>query len=106
MTLEFLSNEFNAFVKSRNKYFQGLFQVFSLLFAVPHLGYFPEAKVLWAGTEPSEPLDNLVKQVRHNLADAGIPFDPKKYTPQDIYKRLLKLAQDDYKRRQRSKEER
>lgn len=46
-----------------------------------HLGYFPEAKVLWAGTEPSEPLDNLVKQVRHNLADAGIPFDPKKYTP-------------------------
>ena len=37
-----------------------------------HLGYFPEAKVLWAGTEPSEPLDNLVKQVRHNLADAGV----------------------------------
>ena len=33
-------------------------------------------------------------------------YFPKKYTPQDIYKRLLKLAQDDYRRRQRNREER
>ena len=45
------------------------------------LGYFPEAKVLWAGTEPSPPLDQLVKRVRHNLSEAGIPFDAKKNIP-------------------------
>ena len=46
-----------------------------------HPGCFPKAKVLWAGTEPSEPLDRLVKQVRQNLAEAGIPFDAKKNIP-------------------------
>ena len=33
-------------------------------------------------------------------------YFPKNFTPQDIYKRLLKLAQDDYRRRQRNREER
>ena len=38
--------------------------------------------------------------------DVFSKYFPKKYTPQDIYKRLLKLAQDDYRRRQRNREER
>ena len=46
-----------------------------------HLGIFPEANVLWAGVEPCGELDLLAKQVRHRLADAGIPFDRKGFSP-------------------------
>ena len=46
-----------------------------------HLGIFPEANVLWAGIAPSEELDNLAKQVRRRLADEGIPFDRKRFSP-------------------------
>lgn len=35
----------------------------------------------WAGLEKSEPLDACVKSLRHSLADAGIPFDRKKFSP-------------------------
>ena len=45
------------------------------------LGFFPEAKVLWAGTESSEDLNRLAGRVRQNLAEKGIPFDAKKFTP-------------------------
>ena len=45
------------------------------------LGYFPEAKVLWAGVEKSEALERLAGRVRHCLAEAGIPFDPKRFNP-------------------------
>ena len=33
----------------------------------------------WAGIADSPQLDNLVKQIRHALADAGIPFDKKRF---------------------------
>ena len=46
-----------------------------------HLGIFPEANVLWAGVRPSAELDRLAAQVRHRLADAGIPFDRKAFKP-------------------------
>ena len=46
-----------------------------------HLGIFPEANVLWAGIRPCEALDHLAQQVRHRLADAGIPFDRKRFSP-------------------------
>ena len=45
------------------------------------LGLFPEANVLWAGIDPCEELDHLAAQVRHCLADEGIPFDRKKFYP-------------------------
>ena len=48
---------------------------------VSRLGFFPEANVLWAGVEASEALEDLARQVRHNLAEEGIPFDPKKFSP-------------------------
>ena len=46
-----------------------------------HIGLFPEANVLWAGVEPSEPLSGLAGCVRHVLSDAGIPFDRKRFNP-------------------------
>ena len=42
-----------------------------------HVGYYPEAKVLWAGVEKSDALQRLAGRVRHSLAEAGILFDPK-----------------------------
>lgn len=35
----------------------------------------------WAGIKDSDPLTNLVKQVRHVLAEADIPFDKKRFKP-------------------------
>ena len=49
--------------------------------SLTHLGYFPEAKVLWAGVEKSDALERLAGRVRHCLAEAGIPFDPKRFNP-------------------------
>ena len=33
----------------------------------------------WTGLEDSGELENLVRQLRHALADAGIPFDKKRF---------------------------
>ena len=46
-----------------------------------HCGLFPEAKVLWAGVEATEALNQLTERVRNNLAECGIPFDPKPFNP-------------------------
>ena len=35
----------------------------------------------WAGLEKSEELEAVVKRLRRGLADAGIPFDRKKFSP-------------------------
>lgn len=35
----------------------------------------------WAGLEENEELSNLVRQLRQKLAQAGIPFDKKKFMP-------------------------
>ena len=53
----------------------------------------------------SEDKPNQRDKISFQLDELSKYF-PKKYTPQDIYKRLLKLAQDDYRRRQRNREER
>ena len=45
------------------------------------VGLFPEAKVIWAGVERSGALDLLAEQVRKNLSEAGVPFDPKPFVP-------------------------
>lgn len=46
-----------------------------------HLGFFPEAKALWAGVEPSEALALLAGSVRDALDANNIPFDRKKFNP-------------------------
>lgn len=43
------------------------------------LGSFGE--LWWAGLEENEELGNLVRQLRYKLAQAGIPFDKKKFLP-------------------------
>lgn len=35
----------------------------------------------WAGISESEELKQIVKRLRYGLADAGIPFDRKKFSP-------------------------
>lgn len=35
----------------------------------------------WTGIKESRELENLVRSLRHSLADAGIPFDRKRFTP-------------------------
>ena len=44
-----------------------------------HIGIFPKAKVLWAGVEPSGPLEALAARTRQGLAAAGIPFDAQPF---------------------------
>ncbi len=46
-----------------------------------HPGLFPEARVIWAGVEPSAELNRLAEQVRSTLREAEIPFDPKPFVP-------------------------
>ncbi len=46
-----------------------------------HIGIFDEADVLWVGVKPSDALNSLAKRVRHDLADAGVPFDRKAFNP-------------------------
>ena len=53
----------------------------------------------------SEEKPNQREKISFQLDELSKYF-PKKFTPQDIYKRLLKLAQDDYRRRQRNRGER
>ena len=42
-----------------------------------HIGCFDE--LWWAGVSESSELETLAKNLRHALADAGIPFDKKKF---------------------------
>ena len=59
-----------------------------------HLGYFPEADVLWAGIRPCEELDHLAERVRHALADEGIPFDRKRFNPHITLARKPSVPRD------------
>ena len=38
-------------------------------------------EVFWAGIADNPPLAAYVRRLRHGLADAGIPFDKKKFSP-------------------------
>ena len=70
-------------------------------------------KLSQAGKLDSDIISKIISEEKPNQREKiSFQYDelskyfPKKYTPQDIYKRLLKLAQDDYRRRQRNREER
>ena len=54
-------------------------QPFSLCLSC--VGFFPEARVIWAGVEDSEELNQLARKVRDHLSEAQIPFDPKPFVP-------------------------
>ena len=46
----------------------------------------------WAGMRPSPPLAALARRVRHALAEGGIPFDRKRFSP---HVTLLRRARGD-----------
>lgn len=70
-------------------------------------------KLSQSGKLDGETISKIISEEKPNQREKiSFQYDelskyfPKKYTPQDIYKRLLKLAQDDYRHRQRNREER
>ena len=93
---------------------QDLFEAIELEDKTPSLSQAIQMKKLsQAGKLDSETISKVISEEKPNQRekisfqlDELSKYFPKKYTPQDIYKRLLKLAQDDYRRRQRNREER
>ena len=93
---------------------QDLFEAIELEDKTPSLSQAIQMKKLsQAGKLDSEKISKIISEEKPNQREKiSFQYDelskyfPKKYTPQDIYKRLLKLAQDDYRRRQRNREER
>ena len=91
-----------------------LFEAIELEDKTPSLSQAIQMKKLsQAGKLDSETISRIISEEKPNQRekisfqlDELSKYFPKKYTPQDIYKRLLKLAQDDYRRRQRNREER
>lgn len=93
---------------------QNLLEAIELEDKTPSLSQAIQMKKLsQAGTLDSETIERIISEEKPNqrekisfqLDDLSKYF-PKKYSPQDIYNRMLKLAQDDYRRRQRNREER
>ena len=93
---------------------QDLFEAIELEDRTPSLSQAIQMKKLsQAGKLDSETISKIISEEKPNQREKiSFQYDelskyfPNKYTPQDIYKRLLKLAQDDYRRRQRNREER
>ena len=93
---------------------QDLFEAIELEDKTPSLSQAIQMKKLsQAGKLDRETISRIISKEKPNQRekisfqlDELSKYFPKKYTPQDIYKRLLKLAQDDYRRRQRNREER
>ena len=50
-------------------------------FYIEHEGFGNYGDLYWAGIKESTELKNTVKRIRHVLADNGIPFDKKKFSP-------------------------
>lgn len=90
---------------------QDLFEAIELEVRTPSLSQAIQMKKLSQASKlDSETISKIISEEKPNQREKiSFQYDelskyfPKKYTPQDIYKRLLKLAQDDYRRRQRNK---
>lgn len=93
---------------------QDLFETIELEDKTPSLSQAIQMKKLsQSGKLDSDTISKIISEEKPNQRekisfqlDELSKYFPKKYTPQDIYKRLLKLAQDDYRRRQRNRGER
>ena len=93
---------------------QDLFEAIELEDKTPSLSQAIQMKKLsQAGKLDSDTISKITSEEKPNQRekisfqlDELSKYFPKKFTPQDIYKRLLKLAQDDYRRRQRNRGER
>lgn len=93
---------------------QDLFEAIELEDKTPSLSQAIQMKKLsQSGKLYSDTISKIISEEKPNQRekisfqyDVLSKYFPKNFTPQDIYKRLLKLAQDDYRRRQRNREER
>ena len=93
---------------------QDLFEAIELEDKTPSLSQAIQMKKLSQASKlDSDTISKIISEEKPNQRekisfqlDELSKYFPKKFTPQDIYKRLLKLAQDDYRRRQRNREER
>ncbi|MEE0875015.1 MAG: ParB/RepB/Spo0J family partition protein [Ruminococcus sp.] len=93
---------------------QDLFEAIEIEDKTPSLSQAIQMKKLsQAGKLDSDTISKIISEEKPNQRekisfqlDELSKYFPKNFTPQDIYKRLLKLAQDDYRRRQRNREER
>ena len=93
---------------------QDLFEAIELEDKTPSLSQAIQMKKLsQEGKLDSETISKIISEEKPNQRekisfqlDELSKYFPKKFTPQDIYKRLLKLAKDDYRRRHRNREER
>ncbi len=93
---------------------QDLFEAIELEDKTPSLSQTIQMKKLsQSGKLDSDTISKIISEEKPNQRekisfqyDVLSKYFPKNFTPQDIYKRLLKLAQDDYRRRQRNREER
>lgn len=93
---------------------QDLFEAIELEDKTPSLSQAIQMKKLsQSGKLDSDTISKIISEEKPNQRekisfqyDVLSKYFPKNFTPQDIYKRLLKLAQDDYRRRQRNREER
>ena len=90
---------------------QDLFEAIELEDKTPSLSQAIQMKKLsQAGKLDSDTISKIISEEKPNQRekisfklDELSKYFPKKFSPQDIYKRLLKLAQDDYRRRQRNR---
>lgn len=93
---------------------QDLFETIELEDKTPSLSQAIQMKKLsQSGKLDSDTISKIISEEKPNQRekisfqyDVLSKYFPKNFTPQDIYKRLLKLSQDDYRRRQRNREER
>lgn len=93
---------------------QDLFEAIELEDKTPSLSQAIQMKKLsQSGKLDSDTISKIISEEKPNQRekisfqyDVLSKYFQKNFTPQDIYKRLLKLAQDDYRRRQRNREER
>ena len=93
---------------------QDLFEAIELEDKTPSLSQAIQMKKLsQAGKLDSDTISKIISEEKPNQRekisfqlDELSKYFPKKFTPQDIYKRLLKLAQDHHTRRRRNREER
>jgi len=93
---------------------QDLFEAIELEDKTPSLSQAIQMKKLsQAGKLDGDTISKIISEEKPNQRekisfqlDELSKYFPKKFTPQDIYKRLLKLAKDDYRSRQRNREER
>lgn len=93
---------------------QDLFEAIELEDKTPSLSQAIQMKKLsQSGKLDSDTISKIISEEKPNQRekisfqyDVLSKYFPKNFTPQDIYKRLLKLAQDDYRHRQRNREER